>query len=167
MPRASEPSSGRETDVRDAEWIGQLFERGWSAGRSCLLQTSRRLRMLTRPGVADGRSHPEATRLEGMLEDASIRFPDKADPRTAAFRARGMGIVVKATNTDWNNHVGRSRTTLVGHDRCGRVLRGWVQNAATARRLSTTATKRVAEPSASTAIPTKVPTRTKSTAQSV
>ncbi|MBE3074440.1 MAG: IS110 family transposase [Actinobacteria bacterium] len=74
---------GRKTDVRDAEWIAQLLEFG-------LLQPSmvppppiRQLRMLTRYRVQlMGDRTREATRLEMMLEDASIKLSSVASSLT-------------------------------------------------------------------------------------
>ena len=64
---------GRKTDVKDAEWIAQLLEHGLLRPSFVPPPDIRRLRMLTRYRVQlMGDRTREATRLEGMLEDASI-----------------------------------------------------------------------------------------------
>src|SRR3954454_15126147 len=66
---------GRKTDVHDAEWIAQLLEHGLLRPSFVPPPDIRQLRMLTRYRVQlmGGRIR-EATRLELMLEDASIKL---------------------------------------------------------------------------------------------
>src|SRR4051812_31100663 len=65
----------RKTDVRDAEWIAQLLECGLIRPSFVPPPDIRRLRMLTRYRVQlMGDRTREATRLEGMLEDASLKL---------------------------------------------------------------------------------------------
>ena len=67
---------GRKTDVRDAEWIAQLLEQGLLRPSFVPPANIRRLRMLTRYRVQlMGDGTRETTRLELMLEDASISCP--------------------------------------------------------------------------------------------
>ena len=66
---------GRKTDVKDAEWIAQLLEHGLLRPSFVPPPDIRQLRMLTRYRVQlMGDRTREATRLEGMLEDASIKL---------------------------------------------------------------------------------------------
>ncbi|MGY5891267.1 IS110 family transposase, partial [Blastococcus deserti] len=66
---------GRKTDVRDAEWIAQLLECGLVRPSFVPPPDIRRLRMLTRYRVQlMGDRTREVARLEGMLEDASIKL---------------------------------------------------------------------------------------------
>lgn len=66
---------GRKTDVRDAEWIAQLLEHGLLAPSFVPPPVIRSLRMLTRYRVQlMGDRTREITRLELMLEDASIKL---------------------------------------------------------------------------------------------
>jgi transposase len=66
---------GRKTDVRDAEWIAQLLEHGLLAPSFVPPPSIRSLRMLTRYRVQlMGDRTREITRLELMLEDASIKL---------------------------------------------------------------------------------------------
>src|SRR5215204_4177811 len=66
---------GRESDVRDAEWIAQLLEHGLLAPSFLPPPDIRRLRMLTRylEQLMGDRTR-ELVRLELMLEDASIKL---------------------------------------------------------------------------------------------
>src|SRR3954449_3108283 len=81
---------GRKTDVRDAEWIAQLLEHGLLRPSFVPPPDIRRLRMLTRYRVqlmADRTR--EITRLELMLEDASIKLSAVAASLTSVS-ARAM-----------------------------------------------------------------------------
>src|SRR3954453_1630864 len=71
----------RKTDVRDAEWIAQLLECGLIRPSFVPPPDIRRLRMLTRYRVQlMGDRTREATRLELMLEDASIKLRGGLQP---------------------------------------------------------------------------------------
>ena len=66
---------GRKSDVKDSEWIAQLLEHGLLRPSFVPPPDIRRLRMLTRYRIQlMGDRTREATRLELMLEDASIKF---------------------------------------------------------------------------------------------
>jgi hypothetical protein len=81
---------GRKTDVRDAEWIAQLLECGLLRPSFVPPADIRRLRMLTRYRVQlMGDRTREATRLELMLEDASIKLSAVASSLTTVS-ARAM-----------------------------------------------------------------------------
>jgi transposase len=81
---------GRKTDVRDAEWIAQLLEHGLLRPSFVPPPDIRRLRMLTRYRLQlMGDRTREATRLEGMLEDASIKLSVVASSLTTVS-ARAM-----------------------------------------------------------------------------
>ena len=74
---------GRKTDVRDAELIAQLLEHGLLRPSFVPPPDIRRLRMLTRYRVQlMGDRTRETTRLEGMLEDASIKLSSVASSLT-------------------------------------------------------------------------------------
>jgi len=80
----------RKTDVRDAEWIAQLLECGLVRPSFVPPPDIRRLRMLTRYRVQlMGDRTREATRLELMLEDASIKLSVVASSLTTVS-ARAM-----------------------------------------------------------------------------
>lgn len=81
---------GRKTDVRDAEWIAQLLEHGLLAPSFVPPPDIRRLRMLTRYRTQlMGDRTRDATRLELMLEDASIKLSSVASSLTT-LSARAM-----------------------------------------------------------------------------
>src|SRR3954466_1258072 len=81
---------GRKSDVRDAEWIAQLLEHGLLAPSFVPPPDIRRLRMLTRyREQLMGDRTREATRLELMLEDASIKLSAVASSLTTVS-ARAM-----------------------------------------------------------------------------
>ncbi len=81
---------GRKTDVRDAEWIAQLLECGLVRPSFVPPPDIRRLRMLTRYRVQlMGHRTREVTRLELMLEDASIKLSSVAASLTSVS-ARAM-----------------------------------------------------------------------------
>ena len=81
---------GRKTDVKDAEWIAQLLEHGLLRPSFVPPPDIRRLRMLTRYRVQlMGDRTREAIRLEGMLEDASIKLSVIASSLTTVS-ARAM-----------------------------------------------------------------------------
>lgn len=66
---------GRKSDVRDAEWIAQLLEHGLVRPSFVPPPPIRRLRNMTRYRVAlQGDRTRDATRLEKLLEDASIKL---------------------------------------------------------------------------------------------
>jgi transposase len=80
---------GRKSDVRDAEWIAQLLEHGLLAPSFVPPPDIRRLRMLTRyREQLLGDRIRETTRLELMLEDASIKLSSVASSlNTVSARA--------------------------------------------------------------------------------
>lgn len=81
---------GRKTDVRDAEWIAQLLEHGLLTPSFVPPPAVRKLRMLTRYRVQLlGDRTREMTRLELMLEDASIKLSVVASKLTTVS-ARAM-----------------------------------------------------------------------------
>ena len=66
---------GRKSDVKDAEWIAQLLEHGLVRPSFVPPPDIRRLRNLTRYRVQlMGDRTRDATRLEKLLEDASIKL---------------------------------------------------------------------------------------------
>jgi transposase len=80
---------GRKTDVKDAEWIAQLLEHGLVRPSFVPPADIRRLRMLTLYRVQlMGDRTGEATRLEGMLEDASIKLSVVASTLTTVSAQR-------------------------------------------------------------------------------
>jgi transposase len=81
---------GRKTDVRDSEWIAQLLEHGLLAPSFVPPPEIRRLRLLTRYRMQlMGDRTRESTRLELMLEDASIKLSSVASSVTTVS-ARAM-----------------------------------------------------------------------------
>src|SRR3954464_3365399 len=81
---------GRKTDVKDAEWIAQLLEHGLLRPSFVPPPEIRHLRLLTRYRVQlMGDRTREATRLELMLEDASIKLSVVASSLTTVS-ARAM-----------------------------------------------------------------------------
>jgi len=91
---------GRKTDVRDAEWIAQLLEHGLLAPSFVPPPEIRRLRMLTRYRVQlMGDRTREMTRLELMLEDASIKLSSVASTlTTVSARAMLTAMIDGETN---------------------------------------------------------------------
>ena len=70
---------GRKSDVRDAEWIAQLFEHGLLAPSFVPPPEIRRLRILTRyREQLQGDRTRDTVRLELMLEDARIKLSSVA-----------------------------------------------------------------------------------------
>src|ERR1700710_1839638 len=91
---------GRKSDVRDAEWIAQLLEHGLLAPSFVPPPEIRRLRMLTRYRVQlMGDRTREVTRLELMLEDASIKLSSVAASLTSVS-ARAMLTAMIAGERD-------------------------------------------------------------------
>jgi transposase len=91
---------GRKTDVRDAEWIAQLLEHGLVRPSFVPPPDIRRLRMLTRYRVQlMGDRTREVTRLELMLEDASIKLSSVAASLTSVS-ARAMLTALIAGERD-------------------------------------------------------------------
>jgi transposase len=81
---------GRKTDVKDAEWIAQLLEHGLLSPSFVPPPEIRHLRMLTRYRVQlMGDRIRDVTRLEQMLEDASIKLSAVASSLTTVS-ARAM-----------------------------------------------------------------------------
>src|SRR3712207_3330615 len=131
---------GRKTDVKDAEWIAQLLEHGLLRPSFVPPPDIRRLRMLTRyREQLMGDRTREATRLELMLEDASINLPSVAsslttvsaramltamidgerDPRVLADLARGrMRVKIPALTEALTGHFD------AGHARLARSILG-------------------------------------------
>ena len=91
---------GRKTDVRDAEWIAQLLEHGLLRPSFVPPPPIRRLRMLTRYRVQlQGDRIREITRLELMLEDASIKLSSVASSlKTVSARAILTAMIDGETN---------------------------------------------------------------------
>jgi len=91
---------GRKTDVRDAEWIAQLLEHGLLSPSFVPPPPIRRLRMLTRYRVQlMGDRTREMTRLELMLEDASIKLSAVASKlTTVSARAMLAAMIEGETN---------------------------------------------------------------------
>jgi transposase len=91
---------GRKTDVRDAEWIAQLLEHGLLSPSFVPPPPIRRLRLLTRYRVQlMGDRTREMTRLELMLEDASIKLSSVASTlTTVSARAMLSAMIDGETN---------------------------------------------------------------------
>ena len=91
---------GRKSDVRDAEWIAQLLEHGLLAPSFVPPPEIRRLRMLTRyREQLMGDRTRETTRLELMLEDASIKLSSVASSlNTVSARAMLAAMIDGETN---------------------------------------------------------------------
>ncbi len=91
---------GRKSDVKDAEWIAQLLEHGLVAPSFVPCPEIRRLRNLTRyRDQLMGDRTRDATRLEKLLEDASIKLSVVASSVTTVS-ARQMLAQLVAGNTD-------------------------------------------------------------------
>src|SRR4051812_37704782 len=91
---------GRKTDVKDAEWSAQLLEHGLLRPSFVPPSDIRQLRMLTRYRVQlMGDRTREATRLELMLEDASIKLSAVASSLTTVS-ARAMLAAMIAGERD-------------------------------------------------------------------
>jgi transposase len=89
-----------KTDVKDAEWIAQLLEHGLIRPSFVPPPEIRRLRMLTRYRVQlMGDRTREVTRLELMLEDASIKLSSVAASLTSVS-ARAMLTAMIAGERD-------------------------------------------------------------------
>lgn len=86
---------GRKTDVRDAEWIAQLLEHGLLTPSFVPPPPIRQLRMLTRYRVQLNADRiRELTRLELMLEDASIKLSSVVSSlKTVSARAMLMAMI--------------------------------------------------------------------------
>lgn len=86
---------GRKTDVKDAEWIAQLLECGLVRPSFVPPPDIRRLRMLTRYRLQlMGDRTREITRLELMLEDASIKLSSvAASLSSVSARAMLMALI--------------------------------------------------------------------------
>ena len=91
---------GRKSDVRDAEWIAQLLEHGLLAPSFVPPPEIRRLRMLTRYRMQlMGDRTRDTTRLELMLEDASIKLSSVASSlNTVSARAMLAAMIDGETN---------------------------------------------------------------------
>jgi transposase len=88
---------GRKTDVRDAEWIAQLLEHGLLRPSFVPPPEIRRLRMLTRyREQLMGDRTREATRLELMLEDASIKLSSVASSLTTVSARAMLAALIEA-----------------------------------------------------------------------
>ena len=86
---------GRKTDVKDAEWIAQLLECGLVRPSFVPPPDIRRLRMLTRYRVQlMGDRTREATRLELMLEDASLKLSVVASSLTTVSAQAMLGALI-------------------------------------------------------------------------
>ena len=95
MPAFRSRCSRRKTDVKDAEWIAQLLEHGLLRPSMVPPPEIRRLRMLTRYRVQlMGDRTRETTRLEGMLEDASIKLSSVASSLTTVSARAMLGALI-------------------------------------------------------------------------
>jgi transposase len=84
-----------KTDVKEAEWIAQLLEHGLLRPSFVPPPEIRRLRMLTRYRVQlMGDRTRETTRLEGMLEDASIKLSSVASSLTTVSARAMLGALI-------------------------------------------------------------------------
>ncbi|HEX5878553.1 MAG TPA: IS110 family transposase [Actinomycetota bacterium] len=91
---------GRKSDVKDAEWIAQLLEHGLLAPSFVPPPPIRHLRMLTRYRMQlYGDRTRDTTRLEQMLEDASIKISAVASSLTTVS-ARTMLAAMIAGERD-------------------------------------------------------------------
>src|SRR4051794_23715973 len=87
--------SRRKTDVKDAEWIAQLLECGLLRPSFVPPPDIRRLRMLTRYRVQlMGDRTREITRLEPMLEDASVKLSSVAASLTSVSARAMLGALI-------------------------------------------------------------------------
>ena len=87
--------SRRKTDVKDAEWIAQLLECGLLRPSFVPPPDIRRLRMLTRYRVQlMGDRTREITRLELMLEDASVKLSAVAASLTSVSARAMLGALI-------------------------------------------------------------------------
>lgn len=86
---------GRKSDVKDAEWIAQLLEHGLVRPSFVPPPDIRRLRNLTRYRVQlMGDRTRDATRLEKLLEDASIKLSVVASNITGVSSRKMLGALV-------------------------------------------------------------------------
>ena len=86
---------GRKTDVKDAEWIAQLLEHGLLSPSFVPPPEIRHLRMLTRYRVQlMGDRTRDVTRLEQMLEDASIKLSAVASSLSTVSARAMLGAMV-------------------------------------------------------------------------
>ena len=86
---------GRKSDVKDAEWIAQLVEHGLVAPSFVPPPPIRRLRNLTRYRVQlMGDRTRDATRLEKLLEDASIKLSAVASSVTTVSARQMLAALV-------------------------------------------------------------------------
>jgi transposase len=86
---------GRKSDVRDAEWIAELLECGLLSPSLVPPPDIRRLRMLTRYRIQlMGDRTRDATRLELMLEDASIKLSVVASSLTTVSARRMLKAMI-------------------------------------------------------------------------
>lgn len=86
---------GRKTDVKDAEWIAQLLEHGLVRPSFVPPPDIRQLRNLTRYRVQlQGDRVGDATRLEKLLEDASIKLSVVASNITGTSSRRMLTALV-------------------------------------------------------------------------
>src|SRR3712207_9342562 len=87
--------SRRKSDLKDAEWIAQLLECGLLRPSFVPPPDIRRLRMLTRYRVQlMGDRTREITRLELMLEDASVKLSAVAASLTSVSARAMLGALI-------------------------------------------------------------------------
>lgn len=87
---------GRKSDVKDAEWIAQLLEHGLVRPSFVPPPDIRRLRNLTRYRVQlQGDRVRDATRLEKLLEDASIKLSVVASNITGVSARKMLTALVE------------------------------------------------------------------------
>jgi transposase len=117
---------GRKTDVKDAEWIAQLLEHGLLSPSFVPPPEIRHLRMLTRYRVQlMGDRTRDVTRLEQMLEDASIKLSAVASSlSTASARAmltamvagqRDPAVLAELAKGKMRGKIPQLREALEGH----------------------------------------------------
>jgi transposase len=86
---------GRKSDVKDAEWIAQLLEHGLLRPSFVPRPEIRRLRNLTRYRLQPmGDRTRDATRLEKLLEDASIKVSAVASSVTTVSAREMLAALV-------------------------------------------------------------------------
>jgi transposase len=111
--------SRRKTDVKDAEWIAQLLECGLLRPSMVPPPDIRRLRMLTRYRVQlMGDRTREITRLELMLEDASIKLSSVAASLTSVSSRAMLTALIEGD-------VIRGCWPISPRAKCGSRSRSW------------------------------------------
>jgi Transposase len=129
--------SRRKTDVKDAEWIAQLLECGLLRPSFVPPPDIRRLRMLTRYRVQlMGDRTREITRLELMLEDASVKLSAVAASLTSVSARAMLGALI-AGESDPHRRASSSSSVDSRPDRSRNTPRAGRPRALPARRPGT------------------------------